>query len=98
MNKPFLGVLIGAVLSAPLLATAEQGKHGYPSGLSFSVVTPQPSSATERALQQQRHAPAPQRSEISAQMYVDTQRRISETFSRSIPDNFQSQSGTQQSR
>ena len=98
MNKQCLGVLVGAVLLSPLLATAEQAPQDYPSGLSFSVVTPQPSTATERALQQQRHAPPPQRSEISAQMYVDTQRRISETFSRSIPDSLQGQADSQRSR
>ncbi|MDX1457393.1 MAG: hypothetical protein R3276_07365 [Marinobacter sp.] len=58
----------------------------YPSGL--SDLTPQRPADTEtqRLLEQQRQSGAPEQGELSTQMYVDTQKRIAETFQRPVPD------------
>lgn len=71
---------LAAVL--PVLAIAD----GYPSGLSDQPAQRAASSEVQRLLEQQRQSGAPQRGELSTQLYVDSQKRIAETFRRPVPE------------
>lgn len=82
---PFTAVLLAAALAAP--ATASEPKQ-YPSGFSDTVVTMQRETVTDWLLQQQRQNPATTKSELPAQLYVDSQRRLGDSFRTPIPDSF----------
>lgn len=71
-----------AILLLPLMAQA----GGYAYGLSDSVIEEDPKPQVEQILQQQRESGPPEQGELSAQVYVDTQKRISETFRRPVPE------------
>jgi hypothetical protein len=45
-------------------------------------------AATQRALEQQRRSPQATRSEISVPVYIDTQRRLADSFKQPIPETF----------
>lgn len=77
--KAYLGF---AVLALPLLAQA----GGYPHGLSDTMIEEPPRSQLEQALDRQRVSGPPEQGELSAQIYVDTQERIAETFRRPVPE------------
>ncbi|MDC0661258.1 hypothetical protein [Marinobacter sp. SS21] len=66
----------------PVLAAAD----GYPSGLSDTPAQPPASSEAQRLLDRQRQSGAPQQGELSTQLYVDSQKRIAETFRRPVPE------------
>ncbi|SDW99223.1 hypothetical protein [Marinobacter mobilis] len=72
-----------ALLALPLLARAGD----YPHGLSDTMIEEKPRSQLEQELDRQRASGPPEQGEMSAQVYVDTQKRISETFRRPVPDN-----------
>ncbi|MDX1802985.1 MAG: hypothetical protein R3292_02815 [Alcanivorax sp.] len=85
MKSLFLGVVL--VLTASF-AFGEQ-QQDYKFGLSWQVVDPQQDTVTDWLLQQQRETPVPDKSELPAQLYVDSQRRISDTFKEKIPETLQ---------
>ena len=64
-------------------------EKSYEFGLSDSVSNPQRETVTDWLLEQQRKSPASQQSELPAQLYVDSQRRIGDTFKSKIPDSLQ---------
>ncbi|SFL99568.1 hypothetical protein [Marinobacter zhejiangensis] len=70
------------MLALPLVGQA----GGYPHGLSDTVIEAKPRTQTEQALQRQRDSGPPEQGELSTQVYVDTQERISETFRRPVPE------------
>lgn len=89
MNKWMIagGILM---LSGQVLA-----QQSYEFGLSESVSNPQRTTVTDWLLEQQRTAPAAESSELPAQLYVDSQRRIGDTFKSSIPDSLQERANSQ---
>lgn len=44
--------------------------------------------ATQRALEQQRRSPPAEKSELSVPVYIDTQRRLADSFKQPIPETF----------
>lgn len=61
----------------------------YEFGLSDPAYSMRSETVTEKMLEQQRNAAPPVESELPAQLYVDSQRRISDTFKLSIPESLQ---------
>lgn len=45
-------------------------------------------AATQRALEQQRRSPPAEKSELSVPVYIDTQRRLADSFKQPIPESF----------
>ena len=45
-------------------------------------------AATQRVLEQQRRSPSAESSEISVPVYIDTQRRLADSFKQPIPETF----------
>ncbi len=45
-------------------------------------------AATQRALEQQRRSPPAEKSELSVPVYIDTQRRLADSFKQPIPETF----------
>ncbi|WP_372653987.1 hypothetical protein [Alcanivorax borkumensis] len=84
MNKTLL-FFVTVFMSAFSYADAEQ----YDYGLSSPGLLSQHETTTERLLKQQRLVPVTPESELSAQLYVDSQIRIGETFKTAIPDSLQ---------
>ncbi|MDX1755295.1 MAG: hypothetical protein R3175_04470 [Marinobacter sp.] len=78
MKRSF--VLMAAML--PALALAE----GYPSGFAEGPVERPARPEVQRVLDQQRQSGAPEQGELSAPLYVESQKRIAETFRRPVPD------------
>lgn len=76
-------LVIGFSFLLPLAVMA----HEPPAyGLSDSVVTQPPEPEARRHLENQASSGAPDQSELSVQLHVDSQRRIAETFRRPIPE------------
>ena len=84
MRKSVVAV---ACLVAVGAVSAESG--GYEFGLSDSISNPQRDTVTDWLLEQQRKTPVGETSELPAQLYVDSQRRIGDTFKSSIPESLQ---------
>jgi len=63
-----------------------------PFGVSGKVVDAeqehQVGTATQRVLEQQRRSPAATKSELSVPIYIDTQRRLADSFKQPIPESF----------
>lgn len=89
MNK---WIIAGAVvmLSGQVLA-----QKSYEFGLSESISNPQRTTVTDWLLEQQRKTPVAETSELPAQLYVDSQRRIGDTFKSSIPESLQERANSQ---
>ena len=73
---------------APVLAGQTVPAGHRLSGLGVTERTP---TATDRALDQQRRSARAERSEISVPVYVDTQKRLAESFRTPIPETFGNQ-------
>ena len=73
------------LMLTPLLALADEPPAF---GLSGQVVQRHYENDTQKLLDQQRHSPAATQSELSAPLYVDSQRRIADTFKQAIPEDF----------
>lgn len=82
--KAWLALLI----SLPLTAMADQPPAH---GLSGDIAADRLPTATERALEQQRRSPPATHSEISNGIYVESQRRLSDSFRQPIPESFGNQ-------
>lgn len=79
-----------------LVATA-QAEQNYAFGLSGSVVNPQRDTVTTWLLEQQRKTPVADQSELTAPLYVESQKRISDTFRKGIPDSLTDRANSQKS-
>ncbi|KAF0811047.1 hypothetical protein A167_00079 [Alcanivorax sp. S71-1-4] len=90
-----IGALLTGVLALPALA-AEPVQ--YPSGFSDTVVNVQRETVTDWLLQQQRQNRPAVESELPAQLYVDSQRRLGNSFRTPIPDSFGEQTREQSGR
>ena len=77
-------MMIPAVVMA---GEAEPPEHG----LAGVVVSERSSTATDRALDQQRRSAPAEHSEISVPVYIDTQKRLAESFRIPIPESFGTQ-------
>lgn len=82
MNKWLLVLLI------PGLAVAAEPEQNYSFGVSDQVVNNVPETVTDWLLNQQRDSRPAAKSELSAPIYVDTQRRLADSFRTAIPDTF----------
>jgi len=65
------------------------GPESYEFGLSDPDSNIRYETVTEQLLEQQRNSTPPKESELPAQLYVDSQRRISDSFKISIPESLQ---------
>ncbi|WP_290500472.1 hypothetical protein [Alcanivorax sp.] len=79
-------MIAGAALMLSGLVVADSS---YEFGLSETVSNPQRATVTDWLLEQQRKTPVAESSELPAQLYVDSQRRIGDTFKSSIPESLQ---------
>ncbi|ASK35977.1 hypothetical protein CEK62_17090 [Alcanivorax sp. N3-2A] len=77
--------IIPMLMMAPLLALAD-GPPAF--GLSGQVVERRYEFDTKQLLDQQSQSAPAARSELSAPLYVDSQRRIADTFKQAIPEDF----------
>lgn len=84
MKSPWL--LIGLLLPMASLAAEPAGQYAF--GVSDQVVNKPPSTETEWLLNQQRDARPAEESELSAPLYVDSQRRLADSFRTAIPETF----------
>lgn len=77
-------IMLMLCLSLPMIVQAQD--HAVPpSGMSDQVKRAEPSSRVNSLLERQARTPAPPEGELSAGLYVDSQKRIGETFRRPIP-------------
>ncbi|MCU5782147.1 hypothetical protein MA04_01447 [Alcanivorax balearicus MACL04] len=84
MNK---WMLITLTCLASTGAVAQEKSYEF--GLSDSISNPKHETVTDWLLEQQRKSPLSQQSELPAQLYVDSQRRIGDTFKAKIPESLQ---------
>jgi|TARA_R100000501_G_scaffold8120_1_gene16716 hypothetical protein len=82
--------LVMALLTLIPLAAMADGRPEF--GVSGNVVDAeqehQVGAATQRALEQQRRSPPAEKSELSVPVYIDTQRRLADSFKQPIPETF----------
>ena len=74
-------VLPGAVLAA-------EPQQAYSFGVSGQVVSNESETVTDWLLNQQRDSRPAGQSELAAPLYVDTQRRLADSFRTAIPESF----------
>lgn len=74
-------VLPGAVLAA-------EPQRTYSFGVSGQVVSNESETVTDWLLNQQRDSRPAGQSELAAPLYVDTQRRLADSFRTAIPESF----------
>lgn len=96
MNK-LLTTLMAGVFAVALVPANAVANDSYEFGLSDSVINQQRETVTDWLLEQQRATPPKPESELPAQLYIDSQRRLSNTFSSSIPDSLQDKARSTQS-
>ena len=75
-------------LSLPVLGLAAEPPGQYAFGVSGEVVSKPAGTETEWLLDQQRTATAQDESELPAPLYVDSQRRLADSFRTAIPETF----------
>jgi hypothetical protein len=79
-----------ALLTLIPLAVMADGAPEF--GVSGKVVDTerehQVGAATQRALEQQRRSPPAEKSELSVPVYIQTQRRLADSFKQPIPESF----------
>ena len=82
--------LVMALLTLIPLAAMADGRPEF--GVSGKGVDAeqehQVGAATQRALEQQRRSPPAEKSELSVSVYIDTQRRLADSFKQPIPESF----------
>ena len=82
--------LVMALLTLIPLAAMADGRPEF--GVSGKVVDTEQENrvgaATQRALEQQRRSPPAEKSELSVPVYIDTQRRLADSFKQPIPESF----------
>lgn len=80
----FLMMIPGLLIAGGL--DSEEAK--YPSGMSDSLHREQPRTYTRAMLNDQAVSGGADKSELAAPVYVDSQRRLAESFRHPIPDSF----------
>jgi hypothetical protein len=82
--------LVMALITLIPLAVMADGRPQF--GVSGKVVDTEQErrvgAATQRALEQQRRSPPAEKSELSVPVYIDTQRRLADSFKQPIPESF----------
>ncbi|MCH8498275.1 MAG: hypothetical protein LAT63_07345 [Marinobacter sp.] len=76
-------ILMAICLALPAMALAQE-QSPPPSGMSDQTFSSAPATRVNRLLQRQARTPPPEQGELSAGLYVDSQKRIGETFRRPI--------------
>ncbi len=76
------------LLMLPGMVLAEAPQSGYAFGVSGQVVNNASETVTDWLLDQQRDSRPAQQSELAAPLYVDTQRRLADSFRTVIPESF----------
>ena len=75
-----------------LIPLAVMADGGPEFGVSGKVVDTerehQVGAATQRVLEQQRRSPPAEKSELSVPVYIQTQRRLADSFKQPIPESF----------
>jgi|SRR5699024_4136696 len=84
MNK-LLTTLITSAFAVALLPANAVAKDDYAFGLSDAVINQQRDTVTDWLLEQQRATPPKPESELPAQLYIDSQRRLSDSFKETLP-------------
>ncbi|MCK0154650.1 hypothetical protein MWU49_13100 [Alcanivorax sp. S6407] len=79
-------LIVGLAMPVVALAAPPQGSYAF--GVSGQVVEKAPATETEWLLEQQRTERHGEESELSAPLYVDSQRRLADSFRTAIPDTF----------
>lgn len=75
-----------AIALCALLPVAVMAQQRPAYGLSESAVQTRPLPEARRMLEEQGQSGGAEQSELSVQTYIDTQRRIAESFRRPVPD------------
>lgn len=83
MNKLLSSLALGLLTAILVPATATADNFEF--GLSDSVINQQRETVTDWLLEQQRATPPKPESELPAQLYIDSQRRLSNSFKEPMP-------------
>ncbi|MEQ8260301.1 MAG: hypothetical protein RH947_08390 [Alcanivorax sp.] len=82
-------LLMALLISIPVAVIADSAPQFGVSGKVINTEREhQVGAATQSALEQQRRSPSAVKSELSVPVYIDTQRRLADSFKQPIPDTF----------
>jgi len=76
------------ILVLPGVVLAAEPQQAYSFGVSGQVVSNESETVTDWLLNQQRDSRPAGQSELAAPLYVDTQRRLADSFRTAIPESF----------
>ena len=76
------------ILMLPGAVLAAEPQQAYSFGVSGQVVSNESETVTDWLLNQQRDSRPAGQSELAAPLYVDTQRRLADSFRTAIPESF----------
>ena len=79
---------LALILVLPGVVLAAEPQQAYSFGVSGQVVSNESETVTDWLLNQQRDSRPAGQSELAAPLYVDTQRRLADSFRMAIPDTF----------
>jgi hypothetical protein len=79
---------LALILMFPGAVLAAEPQQAYTFGVSGQVVSNESETVTDWLLNQQRDSRPAEQSELAAPLYVDTQRRLADSFRTAIPESF----------
>lgn len=79
---------LALIMMFPGAVLAAEPQQGYSFGVSGQVVSNESETVTDWLLNQQRDSRPAGQSELAAPLYVDTQRRLADSFRTAIPESF----------
>ena len=79
---------LALILVLPGVVLAAEPQQAYSFGVSGQVVSNESETVTDWLLNQQRDSRPAGQSELAAPLYVDTQRRLANSFRTAIPESF----------
>lgn len=79
---------LALILIIPGAVLAAEPQQAYSFGVSGQVVSNESETVTDWLLNQQRDSRPAGQSELAAPLYVDTQRRLADSFRTAIPESF----------
>lgn len=79
---------LALILMFPGSVLAAEPQQAYTFGVSGQVVSNESETVTDWLLNQQRDSRPAGQSELAAPLYVDTQRRLADSFRTAIPESF----------
>lgn len=79
---------LALILIFPGAVLAAEPQQAYSFGVSGQVVSNESETVTDWLLNQQRDSRPAGQSELAAPLYVDTQRRLADSFRTAIPESF----------